>query len=62
MACHLNYTAKPTGTCAPILPGYDPHKECPLPDPAQPGPGGSAYCSGADPDANGNSSCAQPQP
>ena len=52
MACHYDYTSQPTGTCAPILAGYDPHNECS-------GPGGSAFCSGAL-DGNGNSACATP--
>ncbi len=61
MACRFNYTSLADGTCAPILAGHDPHNECPQPDPSQPGPGGSAYCSGAAA-INGASSCAPPQP
>jgi hypothetical protein len=52
MACHSAYTGQPSGTCAPILPGYDPHDKCT-------GPGGAATCSGASAD-NVTSSCGKP--
>lgn len=53
MACHINYTAQASGTCAPLLSGYDPQDECQ-------GPGGAAACSGQPADANGDSACGQP--
>lgn len=58
MSCHFNLTAISSGECDPIVGPeqgfngfYDPHGEC------APAPGGGAYCSGAPPDAEGNSTC-----
>lgn len=53
MGCHVDYTSKPTGTCAPIRAGSDPHGECS-------GPGAAATCSGAPADDKGASSCGEP--
>ncbi len=53
MACNSNYTGQPSGVCAPILAGYDPHDECV-------GPGPSRACSGAAADVIGDSACGSP--
>jgi hypothetical protein len=52
MGCHSDYTGKPTGTCAPILLGYDPHDECP--------DLGAATCSGTLAGNATSSSCGKP--
>src|SRR5262249_40002067 len=50
MACNAGYTGKGNGDCMPIVAGLDPNGECN-------GVGAAAACSGAMPDANGDSSC-----
>ena len=53
MACRAAYTFVATGTCAPIAAGADPQDECQ-------GTGPAASCSGASPDASGDSPCGSP--